>query len=642
MATLLVPVTGAGRAEAGPVDEAPPASIRVCDIDGNLLEVVAFEEYVRQVLPREYPSNWPMEVLKAGAVAIRSYAWWHVRHPWRDGCDLSNTTRHQKYCPTCTNPPTSRSDRAVRETSWVRFEDASRDDIAYAQYCSGSACRRFPEGAHIDQWEARDRAEAGATWRELIAYYYRAFPPRIEDWRADFDLATERPSPVAFDEADPLRIVGTVAGVAPDDTRARVHLYVSCTYGGVAGTHHIDDAGVIDIDGRASFVLEETDRVRACAEDEVVLTTVLHVNGYPATQTTTVAWRPWRSRSERPVDRIADTDDPIAASIAISRRLFGEARPSDGSTATGTVGGAVAGTLDGGAVATTAVVARDDTFADALAATALAGTAGPILFTPGGPDASLSADVGAELDRILAPGATVHLVGGTAAVSVAVEEELRSRGFEPVRHAGPSRIETALAVADHLAETADADTSTVLVARAYGDGAAAWADAVTAGAYAATQQHPILLTGADQLDPRTAAWIDGNAATAEVVLLGGTAAVPADAEERLAPTASVTRVAGPSRDATAVAVAQELWSRDEAPEVTAAIVVDAYGDDDWPFALAASVVSAHLGAPQVVTHRLVPRNTTGAWLDADPDLPALVVGGPGVVRSRIDDDVAGA
>lgn len=635
---LLVPTVAASTASAADAaDGAPPAVIRVCDRGGELIEAVPFDRYVKTVLPREFPPYWPVEALEAGALAVKSYAWYHVRHPWRDGCDISNTTRHQLYCPDCGNAPTARSNRAVDDTWHLRFDDAGRDDVAFAQYCS--RCGGFPEGRHIDQYDAKAKAQAGWTAEELIAHFYRDMPARLSDWRTPFDLAVDGAGPYAFGEDRRLRLTAAVAA-RPGDDRLLGTLHATCTFEGTVGATQLDTSGVVAMEGRPSLVFDEASRVRGCAEDEVVLTVALTVNGYPAAERHVQAWRPWSSAADRDVGRLADTDDAVTAAVAISRRLFHDADAED--AAVDAAGPAVPAVSDEArGAATTAVLARSDRFADALAATPLAGTDGPILFTRGGPEAPLTPAVGEELERILAAGTTVHIVGGPAAVSEEAERDVAARGFEVRRHHGATRIETALAVAGHL-RAADGDTSTVLVARAYPDTSAGWADAVAAGSYAAAQRHPVLLTGTAELDARTRNWLAvaiDRGDVDEVVLLGGPAAVPADAEAIRG--ADVSRISGASRDATAIAIIEALWSRDEAPGIEGALVIDAYGHRDWPFALASAVFGARMGTPQVVTHRLVPRATTGAWLDAHPGLPALVVGGDGVVRERIDEDVSG-
>ncbi len=66
--------------------------------DGKLVQVVdslGLEQYVKAVVPAEVPSNWPAEVLKAQAVAARSYALANLAksRPF----DLYSDTRSQVY-----------------------------------------------------------------------------------------------------------------------------------------------------------------------------------------------------------------------------------------------------------------------------------------------------------------------------------------------------------------------------------------------------------------------------------------------------------------------------------------------------------------------------------------------------------------
>lgn len=89
----------------------------------------------------------------------------------------------------------------------------------------------------------------------------------------------------------------------------------------------------------------------------------------------------------------------------------------------------------------------------------------------------------------------VYLLGGPAALAEDVATAVAADGFTPVRLAGPSRVETALAIADAVTR----GSGTVAVARAFGnteDPTAGWADAVTAGPWAAASGTPILLTPA--------------------------------------------------------------------------------------------------------------------------------------------------
>ena len=266
-----------------------------------------------------------------------------------------------------------------------------------------------------------------------------------------------------------------------------------------------------------------------------------------------------------PVTRVGDSPGATTTAIELSQAVFGDGE------------------------APLALLSRDDSFADSLAGAALAGDAGPILYTAGGADAPLDPATAAELRRVLDPGATVVVLGGTGAVSEAAEQDVVGLGYGVRRIAGPSRIETALAIADAV----DGDPERVLLARAD-----EWADAVTGGAYAADRGLPVLLTPPGELHPAVAAYLDAH--DPEVVLLGGLAAL----SDRVASAVGSRglRVAGPNRAATAVEVARRLWGRTAGARGDTFIVLDGYDAGSWAPALAAAVLSADRGAPQLIAN----------------------------------------
>lgn len=637
--------------QAAAADLAPPASITVCRVtygDGEAV-TVPFDQYVRDVLPQEFGSSGPRAYLQAGAVAVKSYAWYHVLNPASSRCDLTDGARHQHYRPDGGLQPTAQTDGAVAATWGLRLDAGGRPVLA--QYCSRS-CELFTPGRHLDQREAKAQARRGQTLEQIIGHAYRAVDGlRLRAWRDGFGIDLTGPRPYVLDGDGGPQIGAAVTGVAPGDERAAVRFVADCTIDGDAGTHDVQTVPVgTGPDGTAHAVLDDTGTIRRCQEDRVPVTAVLEVNGYGVASDRATAVRPWRSAEPRPVRRLAATDDPVDGAIALSRQLFTEATAGAGA---GGLGGLVGGLLggeraDGSAAqgggtggrraAQSVVLARAERFADALSATGLAGTRAPILFNPGGQGARLDEAVAAEVDRVLGGTGVVHLVGGDAALPAAIASDLADRGYTVRRHGGPTRVETALAVADALVARRG-EPQGVMVARAYPDSSAGWADAVTGGAYAAARSHPVLLTAPDRLDDAVEAWIE-DSGTTEAILLGGPSAISPDAPQRLE-VDRVTRVAGAARDATAVAVADRLWSRSGAPPVTSVVLVDTYADRAWPFALAAAVYGAVRGAPQLAVGQVVPRATTGAWLDAHPDLPAVVVGGEGIVAPRIDGDAAG-
>ena len=179
-----------------------------------------------------------------------------------------------------------------------------------------------------------------------------------------------------------------------------------------------------------------------------------------------------------PLPERLDEGDPVDVAVSVSRLRF-DAASQD----------AYAG-LNGPRLADYALLARDDDFADALAGAPLTAR-GPLLLTP--PDV-LGQQAAAELARVLPEGGTLYLLGGPGALSDGVAAAVTNLGLEPVRIAGPSRVETSLAVADRVVALLGGGGNRVMLARAYGPAdnpTAAWADAISAGAYGAESGVPV-------------------------------------------------------------------------------------------------------------------------------------------------------
>lgn len=267
------------------------------------------------------------------------------------------------------------------------------------------------------------------------------------------------------------------------------------------------------------------------------------------------------------------------------------------------------------------LLSRDDAFADALAGSALADAESCVLFTDGGPDAVLDPQVRAEIDRVLGPGGRIELLGGTQALSGAVEEELTAAGYDVNRFAGPTRYETAVQIAQ-AAQALQADGSSFEAVLAYGED---WPDAVTAGAYAAATGTPVVLTPTDQLHPATEAFLDGGPSIDRTWVVGGDAVIGDAAADA---TPNPQRVAGPNRMATARSVAEQMW-----PQVPASgedfVFVNLEHPQGWTLALGAAPLAAALSGPQLGVRADSVPTETEAHLQAQgfTDLPAAVLVG---------------
>jgi cell wall-associated protease len=166
----------------------------------------------------------------------------------------------------------------------------------------------------------------------------------------------------------------------------------------------------------------------------------------------------------------------------------------------------------------TAIVASGVKFADALTMASLSYSQHfPLLLTD--PNALPS-----SVDQALrsAQIQTVLLAGGTAAVSGAVESQIRATGANVVRFAGADRQDTAIKVADYAVANLGYKNTDVSLAR--GDD---FPDALAGSQYSSYRLAPILLTETpDSLGARTDGWLRSHCNTlSQVWVFGGVAAI---------------------------------------------------------------------------------------------------------------------
>lgn len=194
------------------------------------------------------------------------------------------------------------------------------------------------------------------------------------------------------------------------------------------------------------------------------------------------------------------------------------------------------------------LLARGENYPDALAGNYLAGGApnAPILLTPRG---SLSQSAIDGITTLKAKG--VIILGGTDAISQAVENDLKSRGLSTSRLFGADRYATAAKIATSLTPAGSVDGQPTAVV-ASGEN---FADALTGGPLAFVARLPMLLTTKLTLPGATEGALD-TLGIKHVILLGGTDAVAPTVEARLtAKGITSERLFGANRRGTATAIA---------------------------------------------------------------------------------------
>jgi putative cell wall-binding protein len=295
----------------------------------------------------------------------------------------------------------------------------------------------------------------------------------------------------------------------------------------------------------------------------------------------------------------------------------------------------VAASRDHRGSASDALLATAGSFPDALSAGAMAASLdAPMLLTL---TDELPGIVAEELQRLGVQ--TVWVLGGTAVISSAVEEDLAARGYDVRRVAGENRYETAREVA--LASGPSASGDVVVALGDHPDAGRAWPDAVASGALAASPDRvPTLLTASDRLPAATEAALS-DLGTQRVLLIGGETAIDANVEQRLLDLGySVERIAGSSRYETSVLLAAEALARTPADQQQ---VVFATGGD-FPDALAAGALAGALNSPLVLVPPEALNSTVDGFLRQRTErwVGGVVVGGPGAASEFVLEQLTAA
>jgi putative cell wall-binding protein len=262
-----------------------------------------------------------------------------------------------------------------------------------------------------------------------------------------------------------------------------------------------------------------------------------------------------------------------------------------------------------------AVLARADSFADALSGTPLAAKeGGPLLLTL---TSTLPVTTASELTRVLPGGSTVYLLGGTSAISPNVQNTLAGMGYSVTRLAGADRYATAVAVAGALD-----NPTTVFEA----DGTN-FPDALSAGSAAAQQGAAVLLTAGSKQSAATAGYLTAHPSVRYAV--GGPAA-KADP--------GATALVGADRYATSVAVAKMFFN--------APLSVGLASGMNFPDALSGGAVTANHGGPILLVPNkgTIPAGTTGYLTQtaATSASSAWLFGGPASVSDSVFTQAAAA
>ena len=157
--------------------EQPPETIAVFRVNEGKVQRVDFKLYVARVAAREWNVDQP-ELRKAGVVAVKQYAWYHVRH-WRGGkyggeCyDVKDTTSDQLYAAKPADAISSRIWDSVQATwSWRLYRDGRLPMTGYRRG-EDRPCAK-DAGYRLYVRSARKCANNGWSAERILEKYYTA------------------------------------------------------------------------------------------------------------------------------------------------------------------------------------------------------------------------------------------------------------------------------------------------------------------------------------------------------------------------------------------------------------------------------------------------------------------------------------
>jgi len=172
----------------------PPAKVK------GTVQTVDFYEYVATVMAAEWPERYPIETIKAGAIATKQFAWYYIKYPrggtkWKDGTkycyDVLDSTVDQWYRPEKYGPGQSlwpAEGSKIRQAMDVTWDQSlrkyqystrsSRFFLTGYRAGSGSAtCGSDKTGFKLFHNSTRKCGYDGLKYREILRLYLN---PRLE------------------------------------------------------------------------------------------------------------------------------------------------------------------------------------------------------------------------------------------------------------------------------------------------------------------------------------------------------------------------------------------------------------------------------------------------------------------------------
>ncbi|WP_206831985.1 SpoIID/LytB domain-containing protein [Alicyclobacillus fructus] len=164
-----------------------PAVIRVAIRENNpsgepdprgrimYVEAVPFTTYCEDVLPNEWFPSWHPEALKAGAMAVKMFAWYHHLHPVTiDGFtfDVDNTTNFQHFQEMSSQPTTNAAFQAIQKLAYTK-PNGEIVELNYSAGYENDPNWQYRNAQKMAQWGSEYWARRGQTYLQILQFYYQ-------------------------------------------------------------------------------------------------------------------------------------------------------------------------------------------------------------------------------------------------------------------------------------------------------------------------------------------------------------------------------------------------------------------------------------------------------------------------------------
>lgn len=163
----------------------------------NQIEKMNLEDYVKGVVPSEMSYKWPVEALKAQAVAARTYAMYHMNKNKKKSYDVDDTSsKYQAYVPSKIHANTTAAVIATKG-QYLSYKDKPINAVFCSSnggttvsaksrwgsnypyliakedpYTKASGRAKDSHGVGMSQYGAKEAASIGLHYDQILSFYY--------------------------------------------------------------------------------------------------------------------------------------------------------------------------------------------------------------------------------------------------------------------------------------------------------------------------------------------------------------------------------------------------------------------------------------------------------------------------------------